>query len=131
MRYKGIKDRCWQIIRRICEVRDGDKCYTCPKTGPEHLWNAGHYKPVAVVGSNNTRAWDVRFIRRQCPFCNGAGQGEQARFRERLVKDLGKAVVEEYDQQVASKAPSPVKNWDTLLESLKAELETEKALTFG
>lgn len=131
MRYTGIKEKCWQVIRRICEVRDGNKCYTCPVQGEDVMWNAGHYRTVATVGSNNTRCWDVRFIRRQCSRCNGAGQGEQARFREHLVKDLGEAVVAEYDQQVVSKAPSPVRNWDVLLESLKAELELQKSLSFG
>lgn len=123
MRYTGIKDKCWQVIRKICKERDGDVCYTCQVRGPDVMWNAGHYRPVAVVGSNNTRAWDTTFIRRQCPRCNGAGQGEQARFRAKLVKELGEAVVADFDRLVVAKSPSPVRNWDILLEDLKKELE--------
>lgn len=131
MRYTGKKAKCWQVIRQICKVRDGDQCYTCPRNGDELTYDAGHYRPVAVVGSNNTRAWDPRFIRRQCKTCNGPGQGEQAIFRANLIKELGEAPVAEYDRLVRAKQVSPVRNWDVLLEDLTRILETERAMNFA
>lgn len=75
---------------------------------------AGHYRPVAIIGSNNQKAWDERFIRLQCGRCNGPGQGEQVIFRYNLVKELGEATVAKYDLEVAQKKVDPVKDWKSI-----------------
>jgi len=103
MRYKGLPGKCWELVREYVKKRDGDKCFTCPRQGSEWGWDAGHYRPVAIVGKNNKKAWDHRFIRRQCKRCNGMGQGEQVEFRRKLVLELGEEVVAEYDRAVAAK----------------------------
>jgi len=110
-RYKGDKGKAWKSVKEWTR-RTYTNCYTCPA---QHLvtYNAqaGHYRPVAIVGSNNKLAWDSRFIRLQCGRCNGVGQGEQVRFRTRLVKEHGEDVVAEYDRQVDGKFVNPVKDW--------------------
>ena len=116
MRYKGLKGVAWNSVKARTRLKEKD-CYTC---GAKDLIGinaqAGHYRPVAVVGSNNTRAWDERFIHMQCSRCNGAGQGEQARYRMRLVEDFGEEIVAEYDRLVVAKQVSPVKDWQEIIE---------------
>lgn len=125
-RYKGKKGTAWGYVKKICRILDKD-CYTCgAKNLKTYNAQAGHYQPVALVGSNNRKAWDIRFIKLQCGSCNGAGQGQQGSFRRKLVADLGEDVVEAFDQAVRGKVPDPVKNWDELIESYKkilSELE--------
>lgn len=120
MRYKGKKAKAWELVREICFARD-THCYTCPaKNLITYNRQAGHYLPVALVGSNNTLSWDTRQIHTQCSRCNGAGQGMQVEYRKRLVKDYGEAVVSEFEAR--RWRVDPVKNWDLLIEDLKLEV---------
>lgn len=122
MRYKGTKGKCWSLVAQIVK-RKYKKCYTCPSEPEGRNAQAGHYRPVAVVGSNNKLAWDLDFIRLQCGHCNGAGQGQQVIFRRNLVKEHGEDKVKEYDRQVEGKFVNPVKNWDKLYENLQSNLD--------
>ena len=118
MRYKGTKGKCWEAMRKIIHEEEKD-CYTCPKKNfVENGWKAdcGHYRPVAVVGSNNAWSWDRRFIHLQCSRCNGAGQGMAVEYRTHLVTHYGEAIVAYFDTNY--KKVRPVKNWDTLLANL-------------
>lgn len=121
MRWKGSKGKCWEVVREIVKLRDGDKCISCPKKGAQWKYDTGHYYPVALVGSNNTLSWDTRYIRRQCSFCNGSGQGMQAEFKEALRSILGQPALIEFETR--RHKVDPIKNWDVMLESLKKELE--------
>ena len=118
MRYKGTKGKCWEIIRKITYARSMD-CYTCPSKALNRP-NAGHFIPVALVGSNNTLSWDTGQIRTQCVFCNGAGQGMQVEFRRHLVKELGEEKVAEFEKRRWK--VDKVKNWDVLYEELTSLL---------
>ena len=116
MRYKGIKGKAWEAVKAWTR-RTYKDCYTC---GAKNLVGknaqAGHYQPVALVGSNNNKAWDSRFIRFQCGFCNGMGQGMQVIFRQNLVKEHGKEVVAKLDKEVMAKKIDKVENWNTIIE---------------
>lgn len=115
MRYKGAKGRAWDSVKRSTRRRE-KHCYTCNKKNLEGIDSqSGHYRPVAIVGSNNTRSWDERFIHLQCSRCNSPGQGEQVAYRKHLVEDYGEAVVAEFDRLVAAKQVSPVKNWEEVI----------------
>lgn len=88
-------------------------CYTCPKknlTDP----NAGHYMPVAIVGSNNRLAWIPMAIHTQCSYCNGPGQGMQESYRRHLVVDYGEEEVAKYDKMVYGKVVQPIKDWKAI-----------------
>ena len=115
MRYKGKKAKAWEAVK--ARTRRKEKhCYTCPAKWLEGAnAQSGHYQPVAIVGSNNTRAWDERFIHLQCSRCNGAGQGMQVSYRRHLVRDYGEEVVVQYDKEVKAKKVSPVKDWDAII----------------
>jgi hypothetical protein len=116
MRYKGEKGRAWEAVKAWCR-RTFKDCYTCPaKDLVGQNAHSGHYQPVGLVGSNNARAWDERFIRLQCGFCNGTGQGRQVVFREKLVKEYGERVVAEFDKQVNAKQVNPVKDWQEVID---------------
>lgn len=118
MRYKGKKGKCWNEIKRIIRTRY-KHCYTCGAKNLEGMnAHAGHYRPVAIVGSNNKKAWDLNFIRLQCGRCNGVGQGMTLEFNKRLVQELGKEAVEAYDKAVTAKTVDPV-DFDLLLEELQ------------
>lgn len=116
VRYTGIKGKAWEAIKARTRAKERH-CYTCPARDLEGTnAQAGHYRTVATVGSNNKRAWDERFIHLQCSRCNGAGQGEQARYRVRLVQDYGEELIAEYDRLVAAKHVNPVKNWQEIID---------------
>ena|SRR3990167_953486 len=116
MRYRGEKGHAWESVKRWCRQKF-KHCYTCnARNLVSFNANAGHYRPVAIVGSNNKKSWDERFIKLQCGRCNGPGQGEQAIFRANLVKELGEAVVDRFDREVAAKKVSPVKNWQEVID---------------
>lgn len=116
MRYKGIKGKAWEAVKAWSR-RTYKDCYTCvAKSIVSYNAQAGHYQPVALVGSNNKLAWDERFIRLQCGHCNGAGQGMQVEFRRGLVKEHGETVVAEFDRQVAGKFVNPLKDWKEVIE---------------
>jgi hypothetical protein len=114
-----IKGIAWEFVRRYVRHYEKD-CYTCPKTdliSQGIKADTGHYKPVAIVGSNNTRSWDKRFIHLQCSHCNGAGQGMAVEYRAHLVRDYGEAVVQEFDDNY--RKISPVKNWQAVIEDFR------------
>ena len=118
MRYKGLKGKAWEAVRFYIYENEKD-CYTCPRKDLEANGlkrEAGHYRPVGVVGSNNTRSWDRRFIHLQCATCNGVAQGEQVKYRAHLVEDYGEEVVAEFDRLVDAKQVSPVKDWQAIID---------------
>lgn len=122
MRYKGIKAKAWEIVRKICFARSPD-CYTCPaKNLITYNRQAGHFLPVALVGSNNTLSWDTRQIHTQCGNCNGKGQGMQVEYRKRLVSEYGEAEVTLIEQR--RWRVNPVKDWEELISHLKEELKS-------
>ena len=120
MRYTGIKGKVWERVKAWCR-RNYKDCYTCPNKNLEGTnCQTGHYQPVALVGSNNKKAWDKRFIRMQCSRCNGAGQGMQNEFRRNLVKEHGEKVVAQFDKEVKAKKVDKVENWQAVMDDFDA-----------
>jgi len=116
MRYKGIKGKAWEAVKASVRRREKD-CYTCPKK--DLIANglkadAGHYKPVAIVGSNNYWSWHPKFIHLQCARCNGAGQGMAKEYEEHLRRDYGDEVVDEFEREY--RKVRPIKNWQTIID---------------
>ena len=118
MRYKGIKGKAWEAVKRSVRRREVD-CYTCTSKG---LYgqnaHSGHYRSVALVGSNNVWSWNPKFIHLQCGHCNGAGAGMAIEYRAHLVKDYGEKVVKEFDDNW--RKVNPVKDWNAIIETFDA-----------
>lgn len=113
MRYVGIKGKVWEKVKNYVRLHEKD-CYTC---AAKDLFGAnaqaGHYKPVALVGSNNKWSWHPKFIHLQCGRCNGAGAGMQVEYRWHLVQDYGEATVLEFDRNY--RRTNPVKDWNEVI----------------
>ena len=111
-RYKGEKGNAWKSVKEWVR-RTYTDCYTCgAKDLITYNAQAGHYLPVGLVGSNNTLSWDEHQIRLQCGRCNGAGQGEQVKFRARLVKEYGEEFVKQLEQRQYK--VDKVKDWKAI-----------------
>lgn len=117
------------MVKKIVRLTEKD-CYTCPAKSLETMnAQAGHCYPVAQVGSNNTLSWDLRLIHLQCGHCNGAGQGEQGLYEERIKAEYGEAFLMESRQR--RHKSDPIKNWVLKLEelcSLHEKLSTAHSL---
>ncbi len=79
---------------------------------------AGHYKPVALVGSNNVLSWDSRFIHLQCSHCNGPGQGMSREYEAHLRVDYGAATVHWFESNY--RKTNPVKDWQAIIDLFDA-----------
>jgi hypothetical protein len=119
MRYVGKKGKAWEEVKKSVRRREKD-CYTC---GAKDLQGqnaqAGHYKPVALVGSNNKWSWHPKFIHLQCGRCNGAGAGMAIEYRSHLVRDYSEEEVQEFDNNY--RKVNPVKDWDEIIKTFQDE----------
>lgn len=117
---KGI---AWFAVREYVKAKE-KHCCTCPRKNLQGIdAQCGHYRPVAIVGSNNRWSWDERFIHLQCSRDNGAGQGEQVAFRAFLVGLYGEAAVKEFDDNY--RQVKKVESWPDIIrhyQQLKAKL---------
>lgn len=115
MRYKGVKGKAWEAVKASVRRREKD-CYTCNKKDLlANGWkaDAGHYKPVALVGSNNKWSWHPRFIHLQCATCNGSGQGMAIEYAAHLAREFGQSVVDEFE--ASYRRVNPVKDWKEVI----------------
>lgn len=118
-RYTGIKEKAWEVVKKSVRRRETD-CYTCGK--PDLLANgykadAGHYKPVGLVGSSNKLSWHPTFIHLQCARCNGVGQGMAKEYEARLRKDYGDEIVDWFEANW--RKTNPVKDWQEVMETFE------------
>lgn len=120
MRWKGKKAKAWQAVRAYIKSVETDCCTCGAKDIEGRNAQAGHFLPVALVGSNNTLSWDFRQIHLQCSHCNGAGQGMQVAYRTFLVKKYGEEVVAELEARRWK--TDPIKNWDDVIAHYEALL---------
>ena len=121
MRWKGDKGKAWQAVRNYVKAKE-TSCYTCQRQNLQGInAQAGHYKPVAIVGSNNHYSWREEFIHLQCSYCNGPGQGMAVEFRKRLVQDFGERLVKEFD--TGYRKVRPIKDWGAIIKHYEQLLE--------
>lgn len=118
MRYKGIKGKAWLSVKQSVRRRE-KHCYTCPQRNLEgQNAQAGHYKPVALVGSNNYWSWHPDFIHLQCFSCNGPGLGMAKEYEAHLIRDIGEKRVEEFEKEY--RKVRPIKNWQVVIDQFDA-----------
>lgn len=124
MRYKGKKDKAWEAVKTYTRAKE-KHCYTCEAKNLQGInAQAGHYLPVAIVGSNNTLSWDERVIHLQCGRCNGAGQGQQVQYRNHLLKDYGETMVSEFEARRWK--VDKVKDWQKIIDHYQTLLSALK-----
>lgn len=119
MRYKGIKGKAWESVKKSVRRREKD-CYTCSQKNllaNGRKADAGHYKPVGLVGSNNKLSWHPQFIHLQCATCNGVGQGMAREYETRLRKEYGDEIVDWFEGNW--RRVNPVKDWNEVIHTFE------------
>lgn len=94
-----LKKQCWDLCSEFNRRKDSDwrgyvKCCTCPTV---KMWNegdAGHF----LAGRTNGILFDDRGIHFQCKSCNGFRGGEQAIYKDFMLKQYGQEVIDELYQ---------------------------------
>lgn len=86
------------VVSRFVRLQAADhegivQCFTCPQKTTIKKIQCGHY----VSRFYKATRWDLRNLRPQCFWCNIWKRGDPVTFRERLVKELGEAVVTEME----------------------------------
>lgn len=114
VRYKAQKGKAWLAVKNYVRAKEKN-CYTCDAKNLTGInAQAGHYLPVALVGSNNRLSWDERQIHLQCSRCNGVGQGMGVSYRIHLLEEYGESIVQELEGR--QRKIDPVKDWKVVIE---------------
>lgn len=95
--FKKLEDLLWAECRRITFEQYGTDCYTCPQ---KKLIGAnlqcGHMWPKGSLGAS--LKYDIRILRPQCFRCNINLGGRGAEFYTRMLKEEGKAYMENLEK---------------------------------
>lgn len=100
--YRKQKKNTDTWCSRYIRIRDAVKfskgeygqCYTCGRIVHVKEAQSGHFKSRGL-GGNSGIYFDTRGICLQCKPCNAFEQGRPQEYEEHLIKDYGKAVVDE------------------------------------
>lgn len=121
-----LKNKLWELTKKIIRRIYGNTCFTCSKKGLEGSnWQTGHFIPSSTCGAS--LRYDLRNLRPQCYHCNINGGGQGAEFYKRLVETEGQEYVDQLfrDKQVIVKADAQfyenlIEKAENLLESLNS-----------
>lgn len=85
-----------KVIRQWWADAHGNvRCYTCNLIRHWKEMDCGHYIPK---GRSRSVRWHHNNARPQCRFCNSEPDGRRARFRERLIGEIGEDALIEMEQ---------------------------------
>ena len=83
-----LKDRLWQLCKKITRQIYGNTCYTCGKIGLEGAnWHTGHYIPSSVCSMEMRYSLDN--LRPQCYHCNIHLSGNWPAYKAHLRDEKG------------------------------------------
>ena len=82
------------FIRQKYAVGETLACYTCPHIGTVKTLHCGHFNPRQHLSTR----WDERNCRPQCYVCNFHYNGQPAIFANKLVKEYGPKILDEFEQ---------------------------------
>lgn len=100
-----LKEKLWELCKKIIRLRYGNTCYTCNATGLEGAnWHTGHFIASSICGAY--LRYDLRNLRPQCFRCNISLSSNGAVFYHTLVAKEGQAYVDQLflDKQKTVKA---------------------------
>lgn len=83
------------IFSRYIRLRDGGKCYTCPKVGEIKAMQNGHFIPRQYLATR----YDEVNNHCQCYACNMLYNGQPGAYATRLERDYGKGTVEMLEEK--------------------------------
>jgi len=87
------KEKLWKTLKKVIDIRDGNKCISCGTTG---LLGAnkhgGHFIPSSSCGG--FLRYDLRNVFNQCASCNLFRNGAGAEYTLELQKKFGLEFVE-------------------------------------
>lgn len=87
------KEKLWKTLKKVIDIRDGNKCISCGATG---LLGAnkhgGHFIPSSSCGG--FLRYDLRNVFNQCASCNLFRNGAGAEYTLELQKRFGLEFVE-------------------------------------
>lgn len=110
-----LQRELWQECRRVANIIYKPDCYTCPAknlTGSNK--QLGHVPyPKSTLGAN--LKYDMKVLRWQCMRCNIHGGGMGAEAYKKMLREEGKAYMEELEK----KRQETVKAYETYLELLE------------
>jgi hypothetical protein len=90
---KTLKNKLWELCKRIIRLLYGNTCYTCGRTGLSgSQWHTGHFLPSSTCGI--FLRFDLRNLRPQCYYCNINLGGNGAAFYHNLVLYEGQEYVD-------------------------------------
>lgn len=95
-----LKSQCWNLCSEYNRRKDSDwrgyvKCCTCNVMKFWKEGDAGHF----LAGRTNGILFDDRGIHFQCKSCNGFKGGEQAIYKDFMLKRYGQKVIDELYKQ--------------------------------
>jgi hypothetical protein len=102
---KLLKEKIWELCKKIIRKRDGDICIICKRDGlVGSNWHTGHFIPSSICGA--FLRYDLRNIHSSCYNCNINLGGNGATFYKELVSIYGQKFVDSIfvDKQKITKA---------------------------
>lgn len=118
------KKKAWNLFSDFIRTRDClrttglpdyGKCFTCDKTVPKTLLQAGHFVP----GRHNANLFSERGTQAQCYNCNINLKGNTLEYRRRIIALYGEGA----DEGIEAEARKTKKFTIQELEQLQADLK--------
>jgi hypothetical protein len=126
-----LKEKLWQLCRKIVKLLYPHVCYTCgkPLIDGSNDFHTGHFIPSSICSTVLRYLLDN--LRPQCSGCNVWKSGNWLAFENHLIKDLGKQFVadlKKLNQETKGKKydvlwyQMKIEEYEAIYEKLQAKL---------
>lgn len=115
---KYMMKKAQTIFNKYIRLRDKDEaCITCGHKGKRQM-HAGHFKSV---GGNNSLRFNEDNCHVQCSICNNHLSGNLDKYRENLIKKIGKERVDKLDE--VTKVVYDIKKLSDIIQTYKNKIK--------